>query len=171
MTGMDTDGFESWYRREHPKLVNSLFAAAGSVDAAREATDEAFARAAARWPRVRSMEYPTAWTYRVALNALRKTSRRRAREIALASRTATTDSLSAPVPYPEVWDAIRALPTQQRHAIVLRYVADLPEQEIATALGVTRGTVASTLSRARTSLADALADHPKPIEVNDDQPA
>jgi RNA polymerase sigma factor (sigma-70 family) len=167
MTGMDTDGFEDWYRREHPKLVNSLFAATGSVDAAKEATDEAFARAAARWPRVRTMEYPAAWTYRVALNALRKSSRRRSREIALATRTASTDSLLPPVPHPEVWDAIRALPPQQRHAIVLRYVADLPEQEIATALGVTRGTVASTLSRARASLADSLAED----EVNDDQPA
>jgi RNA polymerase sigma factor (sigma-70 family) len=171
MAGMDTDGFEDWYRREHAKLVNSLFAASGSVDAAREATDEAFARAAARWPRVRSMEHPTAWTYRVALNALRKTSRRRAREIALATRTAASGSLLPPVPHPEVWDAIRALPPQQRHAIVLRYVADLPELEIATALGVTRGTVASTLSRARAALAAALGDEPIQIEVNDDQPA
>jgi RNA polymerase sigma-70 factor (ECF subfamily) len=166
---MDTDGFEDWYRREHPKLVNSLFAVTGSVDAAAEATDEAFARAAARWPRVRAMEYPSAWTYRVALNALRKSSRRRSREIALAARVVGPDSVGPPVPCPEVWDAIRALPPQQRHAIVLRYVADLPEQEIAAVLGVTRGTVASTLSRARSALADALAEHPIQIEVNDDR--
>jgi DNA-directed RNA polymerase specialized sigma24 family protein len=118
---MDTDGFEDWYRREHPKLVNSLFAASGSVDAAREATDEAFARAAARWPRVRSMDHPTAWTYRVALNALRKSSRRQSREMVPAVRNASSRTVPAPAAHPEVWASIRALPPQQRNAIVLRY--------------------------------------------------
>ena len=41
-----------------------------------------------------------------------------------------------------------------------RYVADLPEAEIAATLGVTHGTVASNLARARESLAAALHDSP-----------
>jgi len=40
----------------------------------------------------------------------------------------------------------------------LRYVADLSEREIADVMGVTRGTVASTLSDARRSLADVLTE-------------
>jgi RNA polymerase sigma factor (sigma-70 family) len=155
---MDTDGFEEWFLREHPKVVNSLFLVSGSVDAAKEAADEAFARAAARWPRVRAMDYPSAWTYRVALNALRKTLRRRARELELAASLAGAGTTELPIAYPEVWEAVRALPPQQRDAIVLRYVGDLPEVEVARVLGVRRGTVASTLSRARAALAIALSD-------------
>ena len=45
-----------------------------------------------------------------------------------------------------------------RTAIVLRYVADLPEADIAEALHVSRGTVASNLSDARKALARYLGD-------------
>ncbi len=55
----------------------------------------------------------------------------------------------APAPSGEVWDLVRALPDRQRTALVLRYVADLAERDIASVMGVTRGTVASTLSDAR----------------------
>jgi RNA polymerase sigma-70 factor (ECF subfamily) len=41
-------------------------------------------------------------------------------------------------------------------AVALRYLADLPEAEIATVMGVSRGTVASTLSSARRHLARLL---------------
>jgi DNA-directed RNA polymerase specialized sigma24 family protein len=43
-------------------------------------------------------------------------------------------------------------------AVVLRYVADLEEREIAEVMGVARGTVASTLSDARRSLAAVLTE-------------
>lgn len=157
---MDSDGFEAWYRGEHSKLVNTLILVGGSVDAAREAADEAFARAAARWPRVRDMDYPSAWTYRVALNVLRRTLRRRIRELDLATSLAAMPAASPPTAYLEVWEAVRTLAPQQRAAIVLRYVADLPEAEVAKVLGVSRGTVASTLSRARAALAVELSDEP-----------
>jgi RNA polymerase sigma factor (sigma-70 family) len=34
-----------------------------------------------------------------------------------------------------LWDAVGALPARQRSAVVLRYVADLPHRDIATAIG------------------------------------
>jgi RNA polymerase sigma factor (sigma-70 family) len=157
---MDVEGFEEWYRREHPKLVNTLFLVSGTVDSATDATDEAFARAAAQWSRVRTMEYPSAWTYRVALNVLRKSARRRSRETDLHVKASEGGRLPPPTEHPELWDAVRTLAPRQRVAIVLRYVADLPEQQVASVLGVSRGTVASTLSRARALLAESLSDDP-----------
>ena len=63
----------------------------------------------------------------------------------------------------EVWDLVRSLPTRQRTAVVLRYVGDLREDDIASVMGVTRGTVAATLANARRALATVLDD----IEVEE----
>lgn len=48
--------------------------------------------------------------------------------------------------------ALAALPAKQRVALALRYVHDLPDEEIAAALRCRTGTVHSLLSRARTRL-------------------
>lgn len=55
-----------------------------------------------------------------------------------------------------VMDAIYRLPARQRAAIVLRFLADWPEADIANALKCRPGTVKSLLSRARTQLAKEL---------------
>ena len=56
----------------------------------------------------------------------------------------------------EVIAALAGLPSRRREAIVLRYWLDLPEREIAAAMGVSPGTVKSQLSRGLAALAHAL---------------
>jgi RNA polymerase sigma-70 factor (ECF subfamily) len=51
-----------------------------------------------------------------------------------------------------VWAAVARLPEQERTLIALRYVADLPQAQIAEVLGIPPGTVASGLSRGRRRL-------------------
>jgi RNA polymerase sigma-70 factor (sigma-E family) len=53
----------------------------------------------------------------------------------------------------EALRAVARLPRRQREVLVLRYFLNLTDREIATALGVSRGTVASTASRALAALA------------------
>jgi RNA polymerase sigma-70 factor (sigma-E family) len=48
--------------------------------------------------------------------------------------------------------ALRRLPERQRLAVMLRYYEDMSEREIAEVLGVSVGTVKSTVSRAMTRL-------------------
>ena len=48
--------------------------------------------------------------------------------------------------------ALHQLPERQREVLVLRYWSDLSEGEIADAMGISRGTVKSTASRALTAL-------------------
>src|SRR5262245_31546513 len=102
------------------------------------------------------MNAPEGWLYRVAVNVMRRSARRRTFERRLLLRMRVNDVV--PAPTGEVWDLVRALPDRQRTAVVLRYVADLAEGEIAQVMGVTRGTVASTLSDARRSLAVVLTE-------------
>jgi DNA-directed RNA polymerase specialized sigma24 family protein len=144
-SGLD---FGAWYQKEHPRLFASLLVLAASPDVAADATDEAFARALTHWERVSEMDSPEGWTYRVAVNVWKRVARRQV----------------VAAPAGEVWDVVRSLTVRQRTAITLRYVADLSEADIATVMGVTRGTVASTLADARRVLAGALVDPCVPEE-------
>jgi RNA polymerase sigma factor (sigma-70 family) len=154
--------FAAWYQREHPRLFASLLVLAASPDLAADATDEAFTRALMHWNRVSEMESPEGWTYRVAVNLWKRVARRRALETRLLPRLVSRQVVVAPAG--EVWDMVRSLTVRQRTAIALRYIADLSEADIASVMGVTRGTVASTLADARRLLADALADPRIPEE-------
>jgi DNA-directed RNA polymerase specialized sigma24 family protein len=51
------------------------------------------------------------------------------------------------------------LPRRQRAVIVLRYYEDLPERDIAEALGMSPGTVKSTAAAAMAKLRAMLAEH------------
>ena len=145
---MDDVDFSAWYESEHPRVLGVLSALSGELDVAREATDEAFVRAFVRWGRVRRMDSPGGWTYRVALNELRRSLRRRARERSVSSDAPRL----VPATDADLWDLVRRLPERQRLAVVLRYVADLPEQAIADVMRITRSTAASTLTQARDRL-------------------
>jgi len=56
----------------------------------------------------------------------------------------------------EVLAALQKLPARQREVIVLRYWAELPEAQIASALGISLGAVKSSASRGRDAIAAML---------------
>ena len=58
--------------------------------------------------------------------------------------------------YDELEQALDRLPARQRTAIVLRYYEDMSEMEIARALGISVGTVKSSVSRGMAKLRDDL---------------
>jgi RNA polymerase sigma-70 factor (ECF subfamily) len=154
---VDWGGFEEFYVKEYPRVLASLTLVAGSLEWARDATDEAFARALDRWDRVHDMASPGGWVYRVGLNLVR----RRLRRAALERRVLHRHTPELPVPEPvatDVWNAVKSLPDRQRLAVVLRYVADLPETEVATVMGVARGTVSAALTAARARLQTLLVE-------------
>jgi RNA polymerase sigma-70 factor (ECF subfamily) len=55
--------------------------------------------------------------------------------------------------------ALRRLPEEQRRAIVLHHLADLPVAEVAAETGAPIGTVKARLSRGRAALALLLEEH------------
>jgi RNA polymerase sigma-70 factor (sigma-E family) len=54
--------------------------------------------------------------------------------------------------------ALRRLPDRQREALVLRFYLELSETEIAQAMGISQGTVKSTVSRALAALGRLLGE-------------
>ena len=58
----------------------------------------------------------------------------------------------------EVLLAVRRLPDRQREALVLRFYFGLSEEDTAAAMGISRGTVKSSLSRALASLGRMLRE-------------
>jgi RNA polymerase sigma-70 factor, ECF subfamily len=52
----------------------------------------------------------------------------------------------------EIWELVQILPTKLRIPLVLRYYADLSEDEIARTLHIPLGTVKSRLNRGREGL-------------------
>ena len=56
----------------------------------------------------------------------------------------------------EVMRAVRRLPDRQREALVLRFYLDLPDGEIARAMGIRPGTVRSAIHRALQALGHLL---------------
>ena len=153
----DGAGFDAWYLREAPRLLALVTLAVGDRWLAEEATAEAFARALERWPSVRAMESPAAWVYTVALNQVRSRMRRARLERRYVARQRAGYQPPPPEPDTALWAAVAALPPRMRTAVALRYVADLGEAEVAVAMGISRGTVAATLSKARARLAQLLA--------------
>ena len=132
-------------------VLSACLALAGNLDAAREATDEAFTRAFERWQTVGAMRAPGAWTQTVALNYLRRRLRRR--PLLRVFRVGQHDVPPPEVPDLELWQSVRRLPARQQTAVVLRYVHDLSYEQIAEAMNISTGAVASTLNAAHRNLA------------------
>jgi len=154
------EDFDRWYRSQYSHVLSVLALAVGNRDVARDATDEAFTRALERWERVARLDAPTAWTIRVALNVARRTFSRRNKELELFERIAPREAAHADIYLAELVDLMNQLTVRARTAIALRYVMMMHEDEIADVMGVSPGTVATTLHRARKRLAAALErDH------------
>jgi RNA polymerase sigma-70 factor (ECF subfamily) len=159
----DVASFERWYRAEYPRLLAIVTVACGDRHLAEETTAEAFARALAAWRRVGVMDEPSAWTYRVAVNLLRRRARRAATEARVLDALPTAAVARNDLDAVELWDAVGALPPRERLAVALRYAGGCSEAEVARAMRVSVGTASSMLSSARRRLAVALQEETEPV--------
>jgi len=150
------ESFDAWYGREHDRMIVTLVLSTGEMELAVEGVDEACSRALERWKRISAMESPTGWVYRVAINHARRVARRRDMEQRVFRKHVTTPHL--PDLAGELWELVASLSERQRQVVMLRHVADMKENEIAAVLGISRGTVSSTLRDAHRRLGRLLND-------------
>lgn len=167
--------FSSLFEQEFSSQVRLARWIVGDPHLAREIAQETFARALARWPKLRGFDDPVAWLRTVTVRQALRTRDRRAREVPRAEPQAAAGAdvgpsarSSAPAIDDEatsrltVQHAIAALPARQRAVVVLHYLEGLPVAEVANLLGVATGTVKVQLSRAREKLRTALGDDGRP---------
>lgn len=151
MISADTP-FEQWYESEHKRVLAAVIMVSGDNGGrAEDAVTDAFIKAYERWGKVSQMESPTGWVTRVAINNSKRWFRKRAPSMS------TTAGLADTYPDVDLWRAVSALPQRQREALVLRYVDDFTQQQVAAELDVAAGTAAATLHKARNNLRSALA--------------
>jgi RNA polymerase sigma factor (sigma-70 family) len=151
--------FTELYEREFPAVFRAAYLLSRDRGLAEEAAQEAFARALARWGRLRSQPWAGGWVTTTALNMARRHLRRR-RPVMPTNESPGEDDTTRL----DVHAAVRRLPARQQEAVVLHYLLDLPVAETAAAMGCDQGTVKTHLSRARAALLRALSidDEPSP---------
>lgn len=149
------DDFAALVEREYVALVRVAVIIVGDEGIAEEVVQEAFARAFARWRRISHYERPGAWVRLVTVRLSLRAAAQRKRDS------------TAPVPDVGVEDrapdaalhaAISGLGEEERAAVVLHYLCDLPVDEVARTLGAKPGTIRVRLHRARAKLAGAMTE-------------
>jgi RNA polymerase sigma-70 factor (ECF subfamily) len=160
---MGEDLVRQLYDSSYTRLVGQLYAVCGDMAEAEDVVQEAFMRAVQHRRRFERTDNPEAWLRTVAVNLTRTRWRRRqlGRQLQSTLGVAETDHRRHPADLSDdrllLVAALRRLPSSQREAIALHYLADLPLHEVASAMGAPIGTVKARLSRGRTALAAALA--------------
>ena len=145
--------FEEFVQACSPRLFRTALLLAGQDRAAAEDLLQlALERAYRHWARVCRTGEPERYVQRILANASndrwRQVARRRERLLSPGDADPLAQDQSEAIAERDfLLRALAALPPRQRTVLVLRYFNDLPEAEIADALGCSVGTVKSHVSR------------------------
>jgi len=138
--------FESFASEVQSRLVGAFIGCRG-IDGAADAAAEAIAYAFEHWDRIRVMENPTGYLYRVGQ------SRTRVRPL---PSLPAPETIGVPEVEPALIPALRALPETQRTAVWLVHACEWRYAEVAEAMGTSVSMVGNHVSRALEALRDAL---------------
>jgi RNA polymerase sigma factor (sigma-70 family) len=142
--------FEELYKAEYGRVFRAAYFVLGDEHASRDATQEAFTRAFARWPRLRKESWAGGWVMTTALNLCKRHRTEPRPDPADSSFRAVQEP-----PNPnrvDVQQAMRRLPFRQLQAVILYYLGDLPIPAVASLMGISDGGVKAHLAQARRNL-------------------
>ena len=151
----------------HPRLVGVLTLHCGDPVVAQDLAQDTLVRVKERWRRVRDATDPQAYAIRIGLNLANSWLRRRVTERRAVARLPRQEgeqrALGDVVAQgQDVRAAMTSLPPRQREVILRRYYLDQSLAEVARAMDITEGSVASAchrgLERLRARL-DFVVDH------------
>jgi RNA polymerase sigma-70 factor (sigma-E family) len=171
-SGVTADPLAELHREHYRSLVRLATLVLGDVGLGEQVVQDAFVKLQLRWGGLRHIDKAPAYLRSAVLNGARSHLRhRQVRERYLARHTVAPDTHTpesaalASDDHDRVVAALRELPVRQREALVLRYYLDLPEAEIAAAMGVSGGSVKVHLHRGIAALGRLLGAPTPPKEV------
>ncbi len=160
------DRFVERYSPDVGALANRLLGWPGEVE---DVSQEVFLAAYLGLKRFRCQCSLKSWLFTITINKCRSHRRKQLLHLRSSSRAADkTPSPSAQMPHENPMDAetfnrvrsaVAALPARYREPVVLRYLQELPTDEIAQILGISRNALHVRLSRAREHLKGNLNKH------------
>jgi RNA polymerase sigma-70 factor (sigma-E family) len=188
------EDFERFVADATDDLLRTAYLVLWDLPSAEDLVQECLFRVARRWPRVRSMEHPTAYARRIVVNLALDGAKRQHRHnseldapdhVQFDQRHDETAAraLGKVESTSELVAVLGTLAPLQRAVLALRYFDDLSEVQVAEILGCSVGTVKSTASRALERLRHVLVPvpvgqvsrHPRTVAdtkgVNNDEPA
>lgn len=147
--------FTAWATARERSLLRTAYLLTGDLHRAEDLVQDAFIKVALRWPRLAGGN-PDAYARTVIVRANVSWWRRTRREQVVPAVPDTSQPEGDSVERRLVLQrALSRLTPKQRAVIVLRFYEDLTEQQVATTLGVSVGTVksqtAAALARLRTA--------------------
>jgi RNA polymerase sigma-70 factor (ECF subfamily) len=143
------DSFIRFATRVAPRLNQALISIAG--DAGRDAASESLLYGWQHWDRVRHMDNPAGYLYRVGVNRVRRSQRRR-RSVVFPQPPAA----EMPWVEPKLPGALADLSNNQRAAVLLVHGFGWTVREVAEMMGVSAGTVQKHDERAMRKLRSSL---------------
>jgi RNA polymerase sigma-70 factor (ECF subfamily) len=152
------------YEQHSSRIFGFCLSRLGSREEAEDAVQTTFLNAQRGLGRGVVPEYELAWLFKIAQNVCHnrhQSARRRGRVEAAHDLDALQDVIasperSAPVSLGELTNALGAIPTRQRRALLLREFQGYSYEEIATELGISVAAVETLLFRARRAVAQQL---------------
>jgi RNA polymerase sigma factor (sigma-70 family) len=147
---VESDDFETVFLRERTPMVRLAFLMLGSEALAEEVVQEAFVTVLERWQRV---DNPGGYLRRCVVNGCLGQLRRARRPVPEPVGAPTVELATD-----HTLDAVRRLSPQRQAMVVLRFYADMTQDEIADTLRLPVGTVKSGLHRALGELKETLRD-------------
>lgn len=145
--------FDTFFQEEHERLFKALYFVTGNRHDAEELMQEAFLRLWERWHEVERIDDPTAYLFRVSLNAFR--SRRRRAATALRKLTPVDegrDAFTDAEMRADVRRLLLACTPRQRAALVLVDLLGYPSEQAARILGVRPSTARALATQGRQSI-------------------
>jgi RNA polymerase sigma factor (sigma-70 family) len=146
---LDTYGGEVW------RFIRASVPAAEADDC----FQETFIAALRAYPRLRADSNLRAWVLTIAHRKTLDAHRARARRPLPVDEPQVHERRVTPPAQPrdeQLWEAVGSLPTRQRSAVVLRFLADLPHRDIADAMGCSEEAARRSLHEALAKLREAV---------------
>jgi RNA polymerase sigma-70 factor (sigma-E family) len=150
--------FTEFVAARSSQLIRLAYVLTGDQHAAEDLLQNTLVKAAAHWGRIHTAPeaYVRRIMYREQVSWLRRRARRRETAMARVPEPATGDDAVSVEARLALRDALLALPPRRRAVLVLRYLEDLPESQVAEILGCSVGTVRSQNHKAVAQLRLAL---------------